>query len=218
MRFRPTSALLFLAVLPVTAQRAIVVDRIAVVVGTQVIKTSDIERELRVTALLNQSPLDLSVAARRAAAERLVDQQIIRQELVTGAYSALAEGDAAGYERQFVRDHFGGSRTRFRRALAEYGITEQQLLSRLTWQLRVASFINERFRVGVLVSDEDVRQYYDQHADALRRQNPGRTTLAELTPVINNVIAGQRVSESYEAWLDRARKRARIEYKQDAFA
>ena len=77
-----------------TAQNAI--DRIAVVVGNQVITESEVILEARLTAFLNGQPLDLSAAPRRAAAERLVDQQLIRSEMQVGGYPMPPEtaGDA----------------------------------------------------------------------------------------------------------------------------
>ena len=48
----------------------VVIDRIAVIVGKSVIKSSDVERNLRLTEFLNQQPLSLSArpADRRPSA------------------------------------------------------------------------------------------------------------------------------------------------------
>jgi hypothetical protein len=50
---------------------AVVVDRVAIIVGKRVVKTSDLERDLRVSQFLNREPLDLSPATRRKVADRL---------------------------------------------------------------------------------------------------------------------------------------------------
>src|ERR1035441_1089260 len=50
-----------------TMDATVLVDRIAVIVGKQVIKSSDVERDLRVTAFINRQPIDLNAAARRKA-------------------------------------------------------------------------------------------------------------------------------------------------------
>ena len=73
-----------------------VIDRVAVVVGTQVITESEVILEARLTAFLNEQPLDLGAGPRRAAAERLVDQQLIRNEMQIGGYPMPpeTEGDA----------------------------------------------------------------------------------------------------------------------------
>ncbi|MEI9976953.1 MAG: hypothetical protein WDO73_35815 [Ignavibacteriota bacterium] len=45
-----------------------IIDRIAVSVGNQAITTSDVDREIRVTAFLNRSEPDFTPAGRRATA------------------------------------------------------------------------------------------------------------------------------------------------------
>src|ERR1051325_3153678 len=65
---------------------AAVVDRIAVVVGNTVITETEVIQEARLEAFLNQVPLDLSAQARKTAAEHLVDQQLVRNEMRIGSY------------------------------------------------------------------------------------------------------------------------------------
>src|SRR5437660_3249417 len=53
---------------------AAVVDRIAVAVDNRAIKESQIDRDLRLTAFLNGTPLDAGIVSTRKAADRLIDQ------------------------------------------------------------------------------------------------------------------------------------------------
>src|SRR3569833_649743 len=75
---------------------AVVLDRVAVVVGKRAIKLSDIERDIRVTAFLTHATVDTSAAARCKSAERLVDQTVIRDEIATGDYERATDADAVG--------------------------------------------------------------------------------------------------------------------------
>ena len=63
------------------APGAELLDRIAIVVNNQPIKDSDIERDIRVTALLNGDRVDSGPSARKQAANRLIDQALIRREM-----------------------------------------------------------------------------------------------------------------------------------------
>ena len=209
--------LLSIPLLAAALYGAVVLDRMAVVVGKHVIKESDIDRDLRVTDFLNGAALSFSPDARRQAAERLIDQEIIHQEIATGEYKRPADSEAAALDRQLVRDRFGGSEARLRAALTRYGLTEEQLREQLLWQLTVLRFIDQRFRVGVLVTDEEVRAYYDQHLAELRRQYPGESSFATLAPKIRTSLEGEHVNQNFEEWLKEARMRYRIEYKQGAF-
>jgi hypothetical protein len=195
----------------------VVVDRVAVIVGKHVIKNSDIERDLRSTAFLNRERLDLSEDARRKAAERLIDQSLIRDEIETGEYSQSNESELEAMLKRLQQERFGGSTSRMKEEAARYGLTDEQLRRQLQWQLTVLKFIDQRFRPGVMVADEEVRAYYDQHAAELRRQFPQAKTFEALEPKIRESLEGERISKAFEQWLGGARKRSRIEYRQEAF-
>src|SRR5947209_839509 len=87
-------ALMLFAIMTCALYGATVIDRIAVVLGKHVIKASEIDLDLRVTEFLNREPLTRDAAAKKKSAERLIDQQLIRQELATGGYSRAGEADA----------------------------------------------------------------------------------------------------------------------------
>jgi hypothetical protein len=196
---------------------AVVIDRIAVVVGKQAIKLSDIDRDLRLTEFLNNTPLDLSGAAKRKSAERLIDQAIIRDAIATGAWNRATDSDAAGMLDQIRRDRYAGSDANLRRQLMRYGISEDDLRAQLLWQMTVLHFIDERFRPGVVVNDQQVRAYYDQHLAQLRRENPANNSFPAVEQKIRDILAGEEVDKQFEAWLDGARKDQRVEYNQEAF-
>ena len=196
---------------------AVVIDRIAVVVGKQVIKTSDIEKDLRLTEFLNREKLDLTTSAKKKAAERLIDQEIIRQEIVTGAYRRPTDAEGAAFAKQFENDRFHGSAAELNAALAKYRLTAAQLRDELLWQLTVLRFIDERFRPGVMVSDDDVKSYYDSHQAELHRENPRGFTLEDLQAKIRQTLEGEQINQNFNEWLEDARKRYRIEYRQEAF-
>jgi hypothetical protein len=195
----------------------VVIDRIAVIAGKRAIKASDIDRDLRVTAFLNREPLIFTPDARRKAAERLVDQSLIREEIAAGGFSPAQYGEATAMQESLRRDHYQNSVPRFREALAQYGLTDSELHDQLRWQLTVIRFIDERFRPGIIVSDEDVRKYYDDHLAELRRQYPNDNGFDALAPQIRSSLEGEKINEEFEAWLQEARRRARVEYKLGAF-
>jgi len=210
-------SLVLLLMLAGALDAVVVLDRMAVIVGKHVIKTSDIDWDLRLTAFLNRQPLNFSPTTKRQSAERLIDQEIIRQEIVTGNYKRPPDSDAVALLNNLRRDRFGGSDAATREALQRYGITEDQLRAQLLWQLTVLRFIDQRFRPAIIVSDDEVRAYYDQHLAELRRQYPTDNSFEALEPKVRSLIEGQRINQNLEEWLAEARKSTRIEYRQEAF-
>ena len=134
-----------------------------------------------------------------------------------GNYRLPPDRDAAALDAQLRRDRFGGSDLRLREALQRYGVTEDQLRGQLLWQLTVLRFIDQRFRPAVIVTDEEVHTYYDQHLAELRHQYPDDDSLEALEPKIRSLLEGQRINENFTQWLEQARKGYRIEYRQEAF-
>src|SRR5271154_646275 len=76
----PIITTLCLVLTAMAASPAEIIDRIAVTVGKEVITESDVIRDLRISAMLDQKPVDLSGPEKRKAADRLVDQALILKE------------------------------------------------------------------------------------------------------------------------------------------
>jgi hypothetical protein len=199
------------------AYGAVVLDRVAIIVGRRVVKASDVDRDLRASQFVNGEPLNLSPEAKRKITERLVDQELIRQEIMGGGYNRPTEQEALVFVQQLKKDRAQGSDAQFAAALAKYGLTEEQLRQYLHWQLTVLRFIDERFRPSVLVTDEDVKAYYDQNRAQLEKAYPRNSTFEALDPRIRDVISGERVNKLFNEWLDQVRRNIRIQVREAAF-
>ncbi|MGP8243993.1 MAG: hypothetical protein ACLQVN_05690 [Bryobacteraceae bacterium] len=202
--------------LPLSASAAII-DRIAVSVGNRVVTTLDVDREIRVTAFLDGRKPDFGKASKRATAERLVDQELIRRELEYSRYPAPSAAEIAPLLQQFKSKYFA-SDAAYRQALADAGITEQDLKDELIWQRTLLSYIQVRFQPTVQVSDQDIQDYFDQTvAPAARAAHPGQTPrLNEFREQIETSLTGQREDQQLDDWLKNARKRTGIVYHPEA--
>ncbi len=203
--------LLLLAIMLAGLARGEIIDRIAVIVGKHVIKLSDIDRDLRLIEFLNRQPLSNSPEFERKATDRLIDQQIIRDELATGGYGRASDGDADALLREIRQNRYANSESGLKQALAAYALNEDQLRAQLLWQMTVLRFIDQRFRTGVLVTDDEVRNYYDQHPDSKK------VSFQIAAPQIRTTLEGEQVNTQFESWLEGARKSEHIEYRDAAF-
>ena len=194
-----------------------IIDRIAVSVGNQVITLRDVEREIRVAAFLNGVKPDLSTANKRATAERLVEQKLIRQEMETSRFPVPAAADVEPALERFKKDTFP-SETDYQHALAEYGITGQDVKDLLVWQRTLLEFISLRFRPGVQVSDQEIQDYFDRVvAPAARAAHPAQpVALEDFRAQIEQALIGQQADRDMDNWLSEARKRTQIVFHQEA--
>ena len=204
-------ALLCCLFLTSSTASAVIIDRIAVVVGNSIVKDSDIERDLRVTEFLNGDALLLTPAARKKAADRLIDQAFVRREIRIGDYPTATAQDAEQQLSTIKREKFRTD-TAFQDTLRRYGLDELALKTQFQWQLTVLQFIDARFRPAAYVSDDQIQKYYKEHTAALRRQFPGKSTLNDLRLDVQNILAGERVNQLFFAWLDEQRKSNKIQY------
>jgi hypothetical protein len=179
-------------VLPAFCLPAAVIDRIAVVVGNTVITETEVLQEVRLEAFLNQAPLDLSPAARKTAAERLVDQQLVRNEMRIGSYPQPKPAEVQSMLQNFRQENFK-TEAQYRAALEKYGITEDLLKQHLQWQLSAIRFTDLRF--GVPASTE---------------QSADRAGSDDAAPKAN-------VDQQMDAWLKETRGNMKVQFKPGAF-
>ena len=194
------------------------IDRIAVSVGSRVITSSDIDREIRVVALLAGTPVDLSAAARRAAAGRMVEQRLIRRELEVSRYPVPSASEVEPDFDKLKHEHFPTDAA-WRSALAGNGISEQEVKDEMLWVRTLDFFTDSRFRSGVQVSDEEARDYFEKTVKpAAEVAHPGRpASFEDYRDQIEETLAGQRVDREVDKWLAEARARTQIVYHDEAF-
>lgn len=197
---------------------ATVIDRIAVSVGNRVIAASDIDREIRVAAFLNGVKPDFSATARRATADRLVEQTLVRLEVENSRYPAPEVADVQAALDRFKKQHYPDDAV-YRQALAGDGITEQDVLNELTWQRTLLSYIEVRFRPAVQVSDAEIQDYFQKvvkpTAEAAHPQE--HATLDEYRDQIEETLAGKKEDEELNRWLTQVKKRTAIVYHEEVF-
>ena len=198
--------------------RGEIVDRIAVAVGNRVITESDLDREIRVTAFLDGAKPDFGPRNRRATAERLVDQKLVRKELEVSHYPLPGRADIEPGLRKFKQERFRTD-AEYRQALAEYGIDGQAVEDELLWQMTLLRIIEVRFRPGVQVGAQEIQQYFDEVVKpAAVQANPGESpSLDEYRARIEETLAGRRVDKDVEEWLAQARRQAGVVFHDEAF-
>jgi hypothetical protein len=212
---RTLIAALLVAVPGSVHARAEIVDRVSVVVGTRVIKQSDIDRDIRVVSFLNQTAPDFSARSRKQAASRLIDQLLIRQDIQSTGAAPAALGGMEQLLMQIKKDRFAND-AQYREALKRYGLSDEDLRSALLWQLTVLRFIDQRFGSAKAVSEQEIEQYFNSHRAELTKSHPAARSATDIRPEIEAEISGERANQQFEAWIDQTRKDAPIEYREES--
>jgi hypothetical protein len=207
--FRPFTAAL-LALMAAVCLHADLIDRIAVAVGRSVITESEIMRQIRITALLNGEKPDLSPENKRRTADRLVEQALIRREIAISQYLGSTSGGIEATYSAFRKRW--KTEAEYRKVLEAANLTDTEIRDAFRWQLTLMDFIALRFRPGVQVSDEEIREYYDQQV-----ANKGDVSFDEARPGIEEALTEERVNAALDRWLGQTRTQTRIIYKEDVY-
>ncbi len=195
--------------------RAEIIDKIAISVGNQVITEEQVVEEVRVTAFLNQTPLDLSAVEKKKAAERLIEQTLIRREMDFSRYP-LPQLDEANDLYQKVRSRYP-SDAAFREDLSRYAITEDDLRRHVWWQLTTLRFIDYRFRPAVQIGERDLKDYYQQQLAGWQKNGTQPIpTYEESREKIQEILTSQHVDQALDKWLIDARTQVDIRYRKGA--
>lgn len=207
MRQQFTTVLLIAAAL---AAPAAIIDRIAIVVNKHIIKDSDIDRDIRVTDLLNGAPLNFDDAARKKAADRLMTQDFIRREIGIADYPTATPQQAEKELNDLIAQRFK-TQAAFDDALRRYGLTKTELRMYFQWQLTVLDFIAARFKPAVNITGKEATAYYEAHSAALAKQYPDESP-AELRREARQILTGEQVNQQFYAWLDQQETSATVQY------
>ena len=215
---RATAALAVALLTFALLARAEIVDRIAVSVGNRVIAASDLDREIRVAAFLDGVQPDFTPAGRRATAGRMVEQVLIRRELEVSRYPVPSAAEVAPVLQAFKKTRFPNDED-YQRALADYGIADQDVKDLLLWQRTLLLFIEVRFQSGVQVTSQDIQDYFDKIVKpAAVAAHPAQPIgLEDYRDQIERTITGQRADREMDTWLKEARNRTGIVFHDEVF-
>ena len=190
-----------------------VVDKMVATVNagvrTDLITYSDLMWQLSLqpnTVLDNPNSQDLNSALRL-----LIDQRLILQEaekIPTIIPSQKEVSDARDdLARQFA------SPLEFQQRLQRVGLTSEKLNEIVEQRLKMEKYLDFRFRNFVVISQNEVADYYrDVYAPGLRARFPGRIVqpLEQVRGEIEKTLMEAKIESEMDAFLDTARERAEI--------
>jgi SurA N-terminal domain len=186
-----------------------VIDRIIAVVNAKVITQSDWEDAVAYEALVENQPVD--AINRKMALERLIDQELLRQQMPPD----LAAPSATDLQARIaeIRRQYPGAASdeRWRALLSRYGLNESDLAERIATQLTIMRFVDQRLRPSVHVDANSIEQYYrEKFLPDLRKAGAADVPLAEVSSGIEEVLAEQRVGDLLSTWLKSLRTQSNI--------
>lgn len=193
------------------AQAGDIVDRIVANVNGHPVLKSDWEDELSFEALANGRQLDaLTPSERKAALERLIEQELLREQVRP---TAPAPKDVVSTKIGELRKLYPSaiSDEDWRAILSRYGMTQSGLEKRLGDDIQLMRLVEEHLRPSIHVDPSAVETYYhDQLLPELRNSGSVVVPLSEVSAHIKSLLAERKLNELIAAWLESLRSESRI--------
>jgi peptidyl-prolyl cis-trans isomerase SurA len=207
-------ALVFLlAVFLMPAARAQVIDRIVATVNGRVILQSDWDEALCYEALLNHRTLtQFTDSDRRAVLDRLIDQELLREQMKTSDFRRATEADAqsriADARKQYPD---GGGDTTWESLLTQYHLSQQDVLHHVQEQLDLTRLVNFRLRPTVQIDAKSIEDYYrEKFVPQLKQAGGSEVPLQEVSAKIRELLTEQKVNELLVSWLQNLRSESQV--------
>jgi hypothetical protein len=189
---------LFAAIVFLAAAHAETLDRIAVSIGTAVIAESDVLREIRVAAFLDHKTPDFILQEASVSHLTLPTAEVVQSLL------------------DHTKEEYGAD---YGPALKRCFLTEQDLVDQLLQGLRTIRFTEMRFRPEVLLSNDELTDYYTNTLVAKwKRENLSPIpSFEESRATVERLLTDERMMQSLDRWLGASRTERRILYREDVF-
>ena len=203
------SALGFL--LPISAAGGPIVDRVVANVNGHVVLQSDWEEEVSFEAFEDgKDPNSFTTADRKAALDRLIDQELLREQ-VRPSQPAPADQVAERVAEVRKLQPNGATDAGWRAALQHCGLTEKSLESRLSNQIQLMKLVEDRLRPSIHIDQQAVENYYrDRLLPDLKKAGAQAKPLTEVYGRIKTLLAEQKLSELLTGWLTNLRSEGHI--------
>lgn len=189
--------------------RAEEIDRLLAAVNGKVITESDLNlaRDLNVLVGFGKTAPAIS---RQEAIDRLINREILRQELENFPLQPEDKGRAERRMEELKQGYaeIGGINLVLRRL----GLQEPEIEDYLQLQVSMLRFIELRFRPFVNVTEEEVREYYDtQLVPRMKESGSPVLKLDEVSEQIENVLVEEKMGQQMDDWISDLRRNSRIE-------
>lgn len=186
-----------------------VLDRIAATVDGHALLQSDVGEELRYEFFAAKRPLsEASAEDQKAALDRLVDQELLREQMHSKDFQPVAVEEVSKAFETFKSDYGAGST--WTAALTHYDVTEADIRGHIETELNQMRLIDLRLRPTIQIDAASIRSYYEQQL--LPKLPPGQhLSLQEATPIIRELLAQQKINDSLGSWLESLRSQAKIQ-------
>lgn len=203
---------------PAPPAQGLLLDRLIAVVNDDLVLESDVQEEMRFAAFQPNGVND-----RAAAIERLIDRKLIEEQQKLQPSAPVTDGelaaDVAELRKSLPACAHGACATDagWKSFLADHGFTQVEFDARWRERMGLLRFIEQRFRLGLRVSDAQIAEYYiGTMLPEYAKEHVKPPPLASLHDRIQEVVLQQQVTKLLDTWLKTLRTQGNVRLINDA--
>ena len=168
---------------------------------------------LRYEGLLSARAVgDFSEDDRRAVLDRLIDQELLGEQMKSALIKHASEEEAAAQVAQ-VRQLYPDAATEdgWKAVLARFGLTEKAFVAHVQQQLDLMRLVDAHLRPTVQIDSKSIEAYYrDKFVPQLKQSGAGDVPLEEVSAKIREMLTEEKVSELMVSWLQSLRSESKV--------
>ena len=200
------------------AASPVVLDRAVAVVNRHVILASDLDDEIRLS-VLDPNEAGKNAFTRQQALEQLVSRALIEQQISQEDMLAIEPSQQEVNARLdeirkqlpvCVRQNCATD-AGWNAFLKSHGLTIERVEAYLRYRLEILSFIEQRFRQGIQITQQQIETYY--HDTLLPQYASGESIppLDQVASRIQEILLEQQVNVLFDNWLNSLRQQGDVE-------
>ena len=188
-----------------------IVDRVVTSVNGHVVLQSDWEQEVALEAFSNtRDPDSFTVIERNAALDRLIDQELLREQ-VRPSQPAPAELVVARVAELRSLHPECATDNGWHATLQRYGLTQKSLEKRIGDQIQLMKLVEDHLQPSIQIDQRAVETYYhDQLLPEMKRAGGPAAPLPEVFDRIKDLLAERKMNELLSVWLASLRSGSHI--------
>lgn len=196
------AVILGLLLIPIPSRGAAVVMRVAAAVNETVLTTKDLGDFMALQELV-PGPGGEPGAGPAASLAQLIDQTLILQEARRRQIVEVTKEEVDSEIRRRVA--LLGGEGSWERRRAALGLKEEEIRELVRRQLMARKYMDLRLRLFIQVSEEEIREYYEQH-----RRELGGVPLESVRGQIRQLLFARKFNVRLQDWIRDLRARADI--------
>lgn len=190
-----------------------VIDRIVATVNGHIILQSDWNEALGYEAVLNGRALDqFSDDDRRAVLDRLIDQELLGEQMKSNSFQHASEAEAAARVAD-ARKQYPSATTGegWQAVLDRFRLKEKDLVTHVQQEIDLMRLVDAHLRPTVQIDSKSIEDYYrDTFVPQLKASGSPQVPLPDVSGKIRELLTQEKVSELMVSWLQQLRLEGKV--------